>query len=52
MTKMQAKGNGPSDSDLIAQLLSVHSDAVGQPLVINGETVCGPPEPPAVTPER
>ena len=36
------EGNGPSDSDLISQLLSVHSDAVGQPLVINGETVCGP----------
>jgi hypothetical protein len=27
---------------LIAKLTAAHQDAVGQPLIINGETVCGP----------
>ena len=35
------EGNG-SGSDLLAKLVSAHSDAVGQPLVENGVTVCGP----------
>lgn len=35
-------GSGPADGDLIAKLLSAHTDAVGQPLIVNGQTVCGP----------
>ncbi len=31
---------GAVEDDLINQLLSAHSDAVGQPLVIHGESVC------------
>jgi hypothetical protein len=38
--------NGPTglttSSDLVSKLLAAHSDAVGQPLVENGATVCGP----------
>jgi hypothetical protein len=30
------------DSDLLIRLLAAHSDAVGQPLIENGTTVCGP----------
>jgi len=30
------------DTDLLAKLLAAHSDAVGQPLIENGATVCGP----------
>jgi len=30
------------EDDTIAKLLAGHTDAVGQPLVINGENVCGP----------
>lgn len=30
------------DSNLLSKLLAAHSDAVGQPLVVNGTTVCGP----------
>lgn len=30
------------EDDTIAKLLAGHTDAGGQPLVINGETVCGP----------
>lgn len=36
------EGGGPADDDLIAKLISVRTDAVGQPLIINGQTVCGP----------
>jgi hypothetical protein len=35
------EGSAPAEDDSIAQLLAAHVDAVGQPLVINGETVCG-----------
>jgi hypothetical protein len=35
------EGHG-NESDLIAKLIAAHQDAVGQPLVINGQTVCGP----------
>jgi hypothetical protein len=31
-----------SDTDIVAKLLAAHTDAVGKPLVENGETVCGP----------
>lgn len=31
-----------TDTDLLSKLVAVHSDAVGQPLVENGSTVCGP----------
>ena len=31
-----------TSSDLISKLLAAHSDAVGQPLIENGSTVCGP----------
>lgn len=38
--------NGPTglttSSDLVTKLLAAHSDAVGQPLLENGATVCGP----------
>jgi hypothetical protein len=30
------------EDDTIAKLLAGHTDAVGQPLVVNGENVCGP----------
>jgi hypothetical protein len=30
------------DSNLLNKLLAGHSEAVGQPLVVNGVTVCGP----------
>jgi uncharacterized protein YgiM (DUF1202 family) len=30
------------EDDIIAKLLAAHTDAIGQPLVINGTTVCGP----------
>lgn len=36
------ESGGPADDDLIAKLLSGRTDAVGQPLIINGQTVCGP----------
>jgi len=36
------EGGTPAESDVIAKLLAAHVDAVGQPLVVNGETVCGP----------
>jgi uncharacterized protein YgiM (DUF1202 family) len=35
------EGNGVED-DLVSKLLAAHTNAVGQPLVIDGETVCGP----------
>ena len=31
-----------AEDDVVAKLLAAHTEAVGQPLVINGETVCGP----------
>jgi hypothetical protein len=31
-----------TSSDLVSKLLAMHSDAVGQPLIENGSTVCGP----------
>jgi hypothetical protein len=37
-----AEASAPVEGDTIAKLLAAHVDAVGQPLVINGETVCGP----------
>jgi len=36
------EGNAPVEDDIIAKLLAAHVDAIGQPLTINGETVCGP----------
>jgi hypothetical protein len=30
------------EDDTIAKLLAAHTDAVGQPLVVNGQNVCGP----------
>lgn len=30
------------DTGLLAKLLAAHSDAIGQPLIENGATVCGP----------
>ncbi len=35
------EGTG-GDTGLLGQLLAAHSDAVGQPLIENGTTVCGP----------
>jgi hypothetical protein len=35
------EGSAPVEGDTIAKLLAAHVDAVGQPLVINGEAVCG-----------
>ena len=35
-------GTVPVENDVIAKMLAAHVDAVGQPLVINGQTVCGP----------
>lgn len=35
-------GGAPVEDDNIAKLLGAHADAVGQPLVIGRETVCGP----------
>jgi hypothetical protein len=36
------EASGPVEDESIAKLLAAHVDAVGQPLVVNGETVCGP----------
>jgi hypothetical protein len=35
------EGTG-GDTDLLSKLVAAHSDAVGQPLVESGTTVCGP----------
>jgi Bacterial SH3 domain len=35
-------GTAPVENDVIAKMLAAHVDAVGQPLVIDGQTVCGP----------
>ena len=44
--EVQDEGDADEDTgvedDIVAKLLAAHTDAVGQPLVINGETVCGP----------
>jgi hypothetical protein len=37
-----AEAGGPVEDESISKLLAAHVDAVGQPLVIAGETVCGP----------
>jgi hypothetical protein len=37
-----ANEGGGVEDDIVAKLLAAHTDAVAQPLVINGETVCDP----------
>lgn len=36
------EGAARTEDDVVAKLLAAHTEAIGQPLVINGETVCGP----------